>query len=311
MNKWTVRAAIAAVGAAVALLALVVALVFWHMGGGAASSSSAPMKSDTAVSPESSRKSGSESGKVTVENPSSTPGTASESASAPPVRTPEFPLGKPLANKDVPNAVPPDLVAKIAAKAAADKWGKVAMGPPLECCDANGNILAYLWPAALNADTFPQYSAIMDMVKEGRSMGSTGKDAHGTSVSDVDAGKKEIGEGAFGTVMVSGRYDQFPVPGYNWYLPRYYYNGDKAAAVAAKALSANDVTLDRIYFLEGGHEQYFEFVWANQRVLVNSDSLLVRKPEEVLTALGESRMNAQDAAELANEWAQMTKGATQ
>ena len=224
------------------------------------------------------------------------------------MKTEEFPLGKPMANKSVPNLVPPELVQKIAAKKAEERWGKVAMGPPLECCDEDGNIIAYVWPAALNADKFPTYSAVMDSVKEGRAMEETGTNAQGAEVSDVEAGSKKIGAGAFGTVVVSGRYDQFPVPVYNHYLPRYYYNGDVAAALAAKALSADNVTLDRIYFLEGGHEQYFEFVWANQRMLVNSDSLQVRRPEEVLTHVGVHRtMNPQDAADLADEWTKFTK----
>lgn len=252
-----------------------------------------------------------ERGKVTLENPPAPVSVPSPpvGASEEPVKTGDYPLGKPLANKKVEGLVPPELVEKIAANRTAERWGKAALGPPLECCDENGDIIAYMWPAALKADTFPAYSAILDSVKEGRTMMETGMAGGRPASNAEESGRaRSIGEGDFGFVIVSARYDQFPVPGYMHYLPRYYYNGDLAAQAAANALSAKNVTLDRIYFLDGGHEQYFGFVWANQRVLVHADSLDVRKPEEVLKRGGvKQAMDPQDAADLAKEWAEITK----
>jgi hypothetical protein len=239
-------------------------------------------------------------------SPASTPSHAAETPSTPSREDQEqFPLGKPKANAQGEAFVPFELVQKIASKTAQGKWGAVALGPALACCDADGNALAYMFPCSFGAGAFPTYSAILSSVQEGRRMTEEG------NAEDSEKGRqKSIGEGQYGTVVVSARYDRYPVPLYMHYLSPYYYNGDLAAALAAKALSAQNVTLERIYFLDGGHDQYFEFSSGTQRVLVHAYGLFVRRPEEVLKRAGPGvTLDPKLTAELQKEWAKFIKEA--
>jgi hypothetical protein len=97
--------------------------------------------------------------------------------------------------------------------------------------------------------------------------------------------RKMIGAGDFGTVVVSARHDRFPIPYYSNYLPTYLYQGDMAEQKAAKALSVEKVSLDKVYFIER-EGMYFEFTSSNGNLLMHSGTLEVLPAEKVLKRKG-------------------------
>ena len=124
-----------------------------------------------------------------------------------------------------------------------------------------------------------------------------------------DLGKqKMIGAGDFGTVVVSARYDRFPIPYYSNHLPTYLYNGDVAEKKAAEALSAEKVSLDRIYFIER-QGMFFEFSSAKGNVLMHSGDLVVLPAENVLKRKGKKVIPVPEAqARITAEWDKVKKG---
>lgn len=101
--------------------------------------------------------------------------------------------------------------------------------------------------------------------------------AHSKKKKDLEARKlgrrKMIGADEFGTIVVSARFDHFPVPLYTKYLPPYFFQGDLAVIAAAKALSAESVTFDKIYFIENLRSIFFGFSSNQNTVLLNAYSL--------------------------------------
>jgi hypothetical protein len=83
----------------------------------------------------------------------------------------------------------------------------------------------------------------------------------------------ELGIGEYGTIYVSARYDQYPIPLCSHYLSPYYFSGDVAHG-KAKAHLGEKATLSRYYFL-GRFGQYFEFTSDSARVSINAHSLEV------------------------------------
>jgi hypothetical protein len=124
-----------------------------------------------------------------------------------------------------------------------------------------------------------------------------------------DFGKqKMIGAGGFGTVVVSARYDRFPIPYYSNHLSTYLYNGDVAEKKAAAALSANDVSLARVYFIER-QGMFFEFSSANGNVLMHSGDLVVLPVENVLKRKGKKVIPVPEAqARITAEWDKVKNG---
>ena len=117
-----------------------------------------------------------------------------------------------------------------------------------------------------------------------------------------------IGAGRYGTIVVSARYDRYPIPYYSSYLPPYFYNGAAAWKAAAKALSADSVSLDRVYFLENIHEQYFEFSSPQGKILMNAHGLGIESPESVLIRKGKKVIpGPKTMAAIADNWMQKKK----
>jgi hypothetical protein len=180
-----------------------------------------------------------------------------------------------------------------------------------------------MFPFSIGSEPFPAYPEILSSVKHGRKMAEEGVSAmsetdqqktkekakeqavnsmsSNVSQTDVDiqqveilanglakklGREKMIGAGQYGTVVVSARYDRFPVPLYMHYLPPYFFSGDLAANKAQIALSSNSVTLERIYFFERNRSQYFEFSSNGQSILVHSYNLEIEPVEKVLTRRG-------------------------
>jgi hypothetical protein len=255
----------------------------------------------------------------------------------------ELPLGTPKANLEVGNLVPFDLVQKIALKKAQERWGQVAPGPVLPACDDDGDIVAYIFSFAFGSQPFSDYSAILSAVKEGRKIAEKGleamaeadrqkvldearKDLEGQMAGDQRTGapwnhearanekakklgrEKMIGAGQYGAIVVSARSDRFPVPLYMHYLPPYFYQGDLAAETAAKALSTDTVTIERIYFFERIRAMYTEYSGNGQKALVHSFQLVVEPHEKVLIGKGMKRTPEPEAmSRIAQEWTKIRR----
>jgi hypothetical protein len=257
----------------------------------------------------------------------------------------ESPLSIPKANMELSDLVPFQLIEKIAIKKAQEKWGQVSPGSPLAACDDDGDIVAYMFPFSIGTEPFPAYSEILSSVKYGRKIAEEGVSAMGEtdqqkmkdkakqqavnsmskSVSQTDGDiqqveslanrlakklgrEKMIGAGQYGTVVVSARYDRFPVPLYMHYLPPYFYNGDLAANKAQITLSSNSVALERIYFLERNRSQHFEFSSNGERILVHSYNLEIEPVEKVLTRRGAKvAPGAEWSSRIDAEWEKIKK----
>jgi len=258
-------------------------------------------------------------------------------------------LERPKANMDVSGLVPFASIEKIAVKKAQERWGQVALGPPLVCVDDDGDIVAYMFAFSIGPSSFPAYSEILSSVKEGRRMAKDGfkamnpveqqkvlddlKDrvqdqatpSEGAPILQSGVAEKMdenlanqvakqigrqrmIGSGQYGTIVVSARYDRFPVPLYMHYLPPYFHTGDLAAMKAASALLTDSATLERIYFLDRARGQYFEFESNHQKVLVHSYNLEVVSPEAVLTRKGSKVIPEPEVmSQIGEAWAKIEK----
>jgi hypothetical protein len=255
----------------------------------------------------------------------------------------EIPYGTPKANMEVSDLVPVDLVEKIALKKAQQKWGPVAPGPVLPACDDDGDIVAYIFTFAIGAKAFPVYSDILNSVKEGREIALKGFDAMTETdrqkvLDDVAIGmegqtngarsggpqpglqaranekarrlgrEKRIGAGPYGTIVVSARYDCYPVPLYMHYLPPQFYQGDLAAEKAAGVLLTDSATLERIYFIERMRTMYSEYSANGQNVLLHSYHLGVEAHEKALTGRGLKRaLEPEVKSRLDEEWAKIRR----
>ena len=240
----------------------------------------------------------------------------------------ELPFGTLKANTAIHELVPFDVAQKIAIKIAKKK-GQIAMGPALPAVDDDGDIVAYMFPFVIGAQSFPTQSRILSQVQYGRKIAEKGfcacddvdkakvrnaiknkkkkvdgvpgappnlpdhsqQDKLDKAYLDSEARKlgqlKMIGAGQYGTIVVSARYDRFPVPLYMDYLAPYFYQGDLAIAAAKKSLNAESVTHERVYFLENRRAQYLEFSSSQGDVLINAYSLESEPKDKVLIRIGE------------------------
>jgi len=243
-------------------------------------------------------------------------------------------LGLPVANIDVGDLVPMDIVKKVALKRAKGKWGQVTAGEPIACSDEDGNISYYMCPFHIGSEPFPDHEQIMKGVKEGRSLrksvqdgsfdmqllstpnsGQTTKQnsspnlaipygvkpAPATSQADYRkalryARNKETGVGEYGTVYVAATFDRFPIPVVEKALPPYYYNGD-IAQQKAKDVLGGTAKLGRIYFL-GARGTYFEFLSGSNSVTIDASSLEI-KP---ITKIGRTAPTSDEYQRFKNEW---------
>ena len=111
------------------------------------------------------------------------------------------------------------------------------------------------------------------------------------------------GADQFGTVVVSARYDLFPVPLYMHYLPPYFYQGDIAMEKAKKLLSAQKVSLEKLYFFERERAPYFEFTAQGKSILLNQYNLEAAEANEILTKKGKKPIpDLNEMDEITAEW---------
>jgi hypothetical protein len=258
-----------------------------------------------------------------------------------------LPYGAPKAGPVHGAAVPLELAQRLALGKARELWGAVAAGPALPCADDDGELVATTFTFAIGAGAFPAQEEVLAGVLRGRRIREEGfgsldegekqqvrqevarrrgllaaagssTPAASTAAPDdasaLDEAAVRLGEGLaigadrFGTVVVSARYDRFPIPFYARYLPPYFYQGDVALLRASALLDGRGPHLDRIYFLERERAQYFELSWNGRTALLNAFSLEARSPESVLRERGRRAATLPEArARIDAEWARLAR----
>lgn len=99
----------------------------------------------------------------------------------------------------------------------------------------------------------------------------------------------------YGTIVVSARRSQYPVPAIFYFLPPFYITGCEAKGIAERALGTPDVSLDNILFLGPG-DQYYRFAAGESYVLIHCKTLRVQDhPEDFLVQTQQRRRNAAKA----------------
>lgn len=247
----------------------------------------------------------------------------------------EYPFGEPRARRGGSDEVSPEQAQKIALRKARSVWGQVATGPVLPCVDEDGDVVAYMFPFAIGAASFPSYAELARGVRRGRHLAEAGYDAmtdgekvelegrlrrlhrpvpllEATGTVPVDglgpatdpdglqaAARRHGREGMIG----SGRFGTVVVSARRdrFPIPLYtdhlppYFYQGDLAAERASAAAAAPVTLERVYFLEHHRAQYFEYSAPGGSVLVHAHNLEVEAPERVLARRGRKALPEPEA----------------
>lgn len=186
-------------------------------------------------------------------------------------------LELPSANKKGDNLVPLKIVKELALKKAQEIWGQVVPGKPIECCDEEGVIVAYMCPFRIGEKAFPNYEQIMRGVIEARKMV---KDIENFTYKTFDPKlnheKLKKAQKKYGVLtnmaLYMFRHDMIDIPflsAHTIYAP-IISRGDLCKKKAKHKLG-KDCSLARYYFL--GHSgQYFEFVSEDDTVFVDAYS---------------------------------------
>jgi hypothetical protein len=196
----------------------------------------------------------------------------------------------PTANLDVEGLVPLETLEKIADSHAHEIWGEeVAQGDPFPVADERGNVFAFVFPYIRGSQHFPGYQHIFDRV---RSVKGTFEEKH--------MGAK------FGSIYVSATRRNFPILMVSHYLHPYFLVGDPAQEAAGHHFDSQDVTLEKIYFLNP-HEEYFEFISQQKSILFNVNSLEKKSPGEALDVEPTAPGTDEHLRKIEEAWEQVTQ----
>ena len=138
------------------------------------------------------------------------------------------------------------------------------------------------------------------------------EDIYNKTILDIESknlGRQvSIGAEEYGTIVVSARYDRYPLPYYTNYLPPYHFNGDLAVKTAADSLSSKFATLEKIYFLENLQTLFIEFSSNESKVLMNAHSLNIESFESVLILKGKKITPLpEEQSQITAEWKKVKK----
>ena len=187
----------------------------------------------------------------------------------------------PFANTDIKGKVEMEIVNQTASLHSRIIWGKVAKGPAIPLSDLKGNILAYEISFSIKHATFPSYEEIMQSVQRGRELIEEGYVWGNKAL--INRGRRlKWGVDDYRTIVISARYNIYPILEYSTGLSRFYTIGDLAKGKAGYILGTTDIRLTKIYYA-GYLDKWLEFT-ANdgRRILIDSFSLEAHMPEKIL-----------------------------
>ena len=123
------------------------------------------------------------------------------------------------------------------------------------------------------------------------------------SLARIKGNKIKNGTEQFGAVVVSARYDRFPIPLVMHYLHPYFCQGDIAVGEAKKMLNADTATVERIYFLGRSRGQHIELSAGGEKVLFDLYSLEEENADKVLSRKGEKVLpDAETLSAIQTQW---------
>jgi len=188
----------------------------------------------------------------------------------------------PSANTNITGKVEMEIVNQTALLHSRILWGGVSKGPAIPLSDLKGNILAYEISFSIKHAAFPGYERIMQSVKRGRELVEEGY-VWGDNESINRGRMLQWGVYDYRTIVISARYDIYPILEYSTGLSRFYTIGDLAKDKAGYTLGTTAVRLTKIYYA-GPLDKWFEFT-ANdgRRILIDAFSLEAHLPDKILT----------------------------
>jgi hypothetical protein len=235
-----------------------------------------------------------------------------------------YTFGHPQAKATSRNDVSLDQLKSVAVQMANKRWKQPVLGDAIPACDADGNLVAYMFVFRIDSRAFGTESSIRSGVREAlQRMGENPVPKHPVvtldpskahrsekwtpgrpvpaslplSTDPVKTGadfrrgtweKQRYGIGAYGTVVVSAMKSRVPVPQVIHGLPPYYTQLETAAEKHKGRIGSRAI-ISRLIYVSPAQE-YFELEGAGGKVFVNAHSLKaeVPPPSDVKSALGMS-----------------------
>lgn len=188
------------------------------------------------------------------------------------------------------SAVPFEIVRTVALARAAATWPSLAAGPVIPYQDIDGSTIAYMFHYRVDGLPFP--ADCERTTREAREDVARFRD---------EGGAPPTGKYRYAHVLVSARYDRFPILSWGEGLSEFYSTAEQARDAAAAEMGLAEPKLTRIYSV--WPESWYEFEGNGRAIVVHSHLMSQREPAPGFTA----RMQARAAAnrqQLAQQLAQ-------
>lgn len=177
--------------------------------------------------------------------------------------------------------VPVELAKRAAISFAEDVFEKTVVGPSEIYYGLDNKPAVYVFPLSLKATTFPDEQQILNEVAEGEKTFDRGKELRDENL--IKAGKqKMVGEGKYGMIMVSARYEMGPIIEYYKALPLHYTAREKAKEMAEKELGTKDIELKR-YIFYSPFDIWFEFISSEKLIYVSPFTFKTFTKDQIFT----------------------------
>jgi hypothetical protein len=182
---------------------------------------------------------------------------------------------------------------------------RTVFGPAAIYYGLDSEPAVYVFPLCLRAAVFPDEQQILSEVAKGRKIFSKGEE-----VQDYDlmkAGKQiMVGEGDYGMIMVSARYEMGPIIEYYKGLPLHYTATERAMEVAQSRLGTTDIELTR-YIFYSPFDVWFEFISPQELIYVSPFTFRTFAADKIFTVQPlEISSQQSDKAQL--EWSEIERG---
>lgn len=201
--------------------------------------------------------------------------------------------------------VPLELAKRAAASFGEDIFEKAIIGPSEIYYGLDNEPAVYVFPFSLKATTFPDNQQILNEVAEGEKTFNKGKALRDENL--IKAGKQRmVGEGEYGMIMVSARYEVGPIIEYYKGLPLHYVAREKAKEVAETELGTKEVTLNR-YIFYTPFDIWFEFV-SSERVIYVSPFTFQAFREEEIFSVPPLKISKEQSEKTEREWVRIERG---
>ena len=197
------------------------------------------------------------------------------------------------------------LAQKAAVVFAQEVFPEAVFGPAQIYYGLDNEPAVYVFALSLKKEIFPREDEILAALAEGRRMFERGQELADEDM--INAGRKTmVGEGEYGMIMVSCRYEMGPVIEYYAGLPLHYASLDKAREKAVAELGAEEPELARCVFYTP-FDIWLEFVSKGDVVFVSPFTLESFSTEEVLSA-APLEISEEQSEKAKQDWLRVEQG---